>query len=59
MMKEKEESLPGAMCRVAEEGWGLVGVEFGGGAGRVFWKEQGELTCAHRRGRGVCGEEPR
>lgn len=51
MMKEKEESLPGAMYRVAEEGWGL--------AGGVFWEEQGELTCAHRRGRRVHGEEPR
>lgn len=54
MMKEKEESLPGAMCRVAEEGWGLVGVEFGGGAGRVFWEGAGRAyLCSQERKRGV------
>lgn len=36
MMKEKEESLPGAMYRVAEEGWGLAGEVFWGGAGRAY-----------------------
>lgn len=35
-MKEKKESLPGAMCRVAEKGWGLVGAVFWGGAGRAY-----------------------